>query len=432
MKYVKHIAWALILAIPPIFAALWSGATAIANGAFSPWEPLMIDMDVYRRTGEIYLQGGDIYDVPGQLPFIYPPIAAVLSLPFTWLDLATTQQLWLLVNAALVAAMIHRLGLTGWRLSLASAAAIWMIEPLRTTLGFGQVNIALTAIVLLDIVPGPRVLDRLGVPRLPQGWLVGLATAIKLTPALFAVYLFLSGKIKPALVAFASFCVATLAGFVLLPEASRTFWTRLVAGDSGINTGLKYFTNQSVIGNYIRFSNENPDQIPGKGLLLAMAVGAIGLAAAIIWERNGHRTFAVVLCGLTALMMSPISWSHHFIWFLPLIVLALRDDSLPHPLRILALGYGLWGAHAPFNEFGDYYVYEQPLDEFELTPLSLLVDAGSMLICIALFLVALYTGLLRRRELGYRWLPLTLRSEESPRPGFTAPETPQKTDAATT
>lgn len=418
VKVLKNLLWTLVLAIPPLFAALWAGATAIANGAFSPWSPQMIDMDVYRRTADIFLAGGDIYNVPDELPFIYPPVAALLSLPFTWFELATTQQLWLVVNALFVMAMVHRLGLTGWRLSLASAAAILMIEPLRTTLGFGQVNIVMTALVFLDIVPGPRALDRIGLPRLPQGWLIGIATAIKLTPALFAVYLFFSGKVKPALVAFGSFCVATIVGFAFLPQASMTFWTRLLEGDSGINTGLKYFTNQSVIGNYIRFSKENPDQIPSEGLLLAVIVGAIGLAAAILWERNGHRTFAVTLCGFTTLMMSPISWSHHFIWFLPLIALALRDTDLPKPLRIVAIGYGIWGAHAPFNEFGDYYVYEKPLDEFELTPLSLLVDAGSMIICIAMFVLAFGYGLVERRRQGYGWLPLTLRATEQKRAGF--------------
>lgn len=414
VKLLKSAALALLWAIPPVFAALWAGATAIANGSFSPWQPVMIDMDVYRRTAELFLVGGDIYHVPDALPFIYPPIAAVLSVPFTWMNLALTQQVWLVLNALLVMAMVYRLGLTGWQLSLVSAAAIWMIEPLRTTLGFGQVNIALTALVVLDIVPGPRLLDKAGLPRLPQGWMTGLATAIKLTPALFAVYLFFSGRVKPALVAFGSFCVATALGFAFLPQASVEFWTRLLHGDSGINSGMKYFTNQSVMGNYIRFSKENPDQIPLGGLLLALVVGAIGLVAAIVWERNGHHTFAVVLCGLTTMMMSPISWSHHFIWFLPLIVLVIRDQALPLVLRVFALGYGLWGAHAPFNEFLDYYVYKKPLDEFELTPVSLLVDAGSMILCIALFVLAVVTGVLERRRRGYSWLPLTLRATETP------------------
>lgn len=433
MKLAKKLLLAIVYAIPPLFAAMWAGATAIANGSFSPWQPQMIDMDVYLRTAEIYLAGGDIYNVPDQLPFIYPPVAALLSLPFAWVngafDLALTQQLWLIVNAFMVMAVAHRLGLTGWRLSLASAASMWMIEPLRTTLGFGQVNIFLTALVILDIVPGPRMLDRIGLRwRLPQGWLIGLATAIKLTPALFAVYLFFTGRIKPALVAFGSFCLATLVGFVFLPQASMTFWTRLVNGDSGINTGLKYFTNQSVIGNYIRFSNENPNEIPSTGMLLAVAVGAIGLAATIVWERNGAHTLAVCLCGFTTLMMSPISWSHHFIWFLPLIVLALRDKQLPTPLRVVMIGYSIWGAHAPFNEFHDYYVYEKPLDEFELTTLSLTIDAGSMILCIGMFLVALAYGLAERRRRGLPWLPLTMRAEERPRQTAEASTTDRSED----
>lgn len=414
MSLIKKLVWAVLIAIPPIFAALWAGATGIANGSFSPWQPQMIDMDVYRRAGEMFLAGQDFYAGSAeQLPFIYPPIAAVLSLPFTWMPLPITQQLWLVVNALLVIAMVHRLGLTGWRLSLASVAAIWLIEPLHTTLGFGQVNIFLTALVLLDITPGPRLLDKLGLPfKLPQGWLIGLATAIKLTPALFAVYLFFSGRIKPALVAFGSFCAATLLGLLLLPSESITFWGRLIQGDSGINTGMKYFTNQSVIGNYIRFTKENPDQIPTTGAVLAAGLCLLGLVAAIIWERHGERTFAMCLAGFASLMMSPIAWSHHFIWFLPMIIIMLRDKKLPTPLRVLSIGFCIWGATAPFNQFEDYYVYEKPLDEFELTPLSLLVDAGSMFLCIALFLLALYYGIKKRRDEGLSWLPLTMRQQE--------------------
>lgn len=405
MKAVTRIAQILLYAIPPVFAGLYAGATEIADGSFWPWHPNMIDLDVYVRTAERVLAGHAFYDIRGDwLPFIYPPFAALLALPFALLGTTGSQVFWLVLNALMVMGVCYRLGCKGWYLSLAAAASMWLIQPLRFTLGFGQVNIFLMALVAFDLMPGPRLL---GEKRwLPQGWLTGIATAIKLTPALFAVYLLLSGKIRAAIVAFVSFVAATLIGLVFLPGQSKVFWGRLIAGDSGLNTGMKYYTNQSVIGNWVRFTQVNPDKIPFGGLVLAATVTVLGLVAAVLWHRLGHAGFATVLTAFTALLASPISWTHHFVWVLPLAVVLLNDRGLPESLRIFGLGYAIWVMYAPFMQFKDGE------NELAYDMVMKLIDGGSMFLGIGLILLAIGQGVAERRRRGLPALPLTLLERE--------------------
>lgn len=407
MSAVKRVALVMLYAIPPLFAALYAGATEIADGQFTPWRPVMIDLDVYVRTAQLVLKGQDFYNVQGAwLPWLYTPFAALLAVPFAFLGTLQAQVLWLLLNGLMIIAIAYRLGFKGWRLSIVATAAIWLIQPIRMTLGFGQVNIFLMALVVFDLMPGPRVLgDRKRL--LPQGWLTGVAAAIKLTPALFAVYLFLSGRVKAAIVTFVSFVVATVIGFVVLPGPSIDYWGRLIAGDSGLNPGMKYYTNQSIIGSYIRFSGEEPSRIPLGGLLLAALVIVIGVAAAVLWHRLGHLGFAVSLAALTALLASPISWTHHFVWILPLAVVVVTDKRLPEFLRFFGLGFSLWVMYAPFMQFPDQ------LDELKYTLGQKIIDAGSVILGLALFVVAIVFALTERRRRGLPWLPLTLRKDET-------------------
>lgn len=414
MSAVKRILLVILYAIPPLFAALYAGATEIADGQFLPWKPVMIDLDVYIRTAGLVLQGKDFYNVDGAwLPWLYTPFAALLAIPFAFLSTFGSQVVWLLANGLLVMGIIYRLGFKGWRLSIVATAAIWLIEPIRVTLGFGQVNIFLMALVVFDLMPGPRLLGNRK-RLLPQGWLTGIAAAIKLTPALFAVYLFLSGRVKAAIVTFVSFIAATVIGFIVLPGPSLDYWGRLIRGDSGLNTGMKYYTNQSIIGSYIRFSGENPDSIPLGGLVLAALVIAIGILAAVLWHRLGHVSFAVCLTAMTALLASPISWSHHFVWILPLAVVVVTDKKLPEFLRFFGLGFSLWVMYAPFMQFQDGE------DEFLYSRGKKLIDSGSVILGLALFVVAIAYAIAERRRRGLPILPLTLReTERTPEPANT-------------
>jgi alpha-1,2-mannosyltransferase len=298
----------------PVLVGLYVAATTFGGGRFVPWRPIMVDLDVYRRAGRVLLQGGDFYTLPGPLQFLYPPFAAVLAAPLAVLPAALVQVGWSVAGVLALLAVLHRLGLRGWVLSLVGTAAVWFVEPVTETLAFGQVGIFLVALVVLDLVPGPRVLRR---RLLPEGALTALAAAVKLTPAIFVVHLLTVRRLRAFVAAVVTGLVVTLASAVVAPRASLGFWGRLAHGDTGLGGSIIYYTNQSVMADVVRILGLGSASA-ALGLLLSAVVAALGVWAAHRWHRRGDAAMAVNLAGLASLLASPVSWLHHFVWVVPL------------------------------------------------------------------------------------------------------------------
>jgi alpha-1,2-mannosyltransferase len=315
------------VSVLPLFVGLYVAATTF-GGSLIPWHPVMVDLDVYRRAGLTLLQGGNIYDLPGQLPFLYPPFAALLAVPLALLPAAVVQIGWTLAEVLAILAVLARFGLTGWVLSLVAAATLFVIEPVSQTLAFGQLGIFLVALVLLDLDPGPRLL---GSRRLlPEGVLTALATAIKLTPGIFLLYLIASRKRRAAVVTIVTGLVVTLLSAVIVPVASTTFWWRLAHGDTGLGHSLIYYTNQSVMADWVRIFGLGRGSVLG-GLSISALVAALGVWAAVLWHQLGEVRLAVTLCGMAGLLASPVSWLHHFVWVVPL-ALSLWEGRPSRPI----------------------------------------------------------------------------------------------------
>ncbi|MBN9105220.1 MAG: DUF2029 domain-containing protein [Propionibacteriaceae bacterium] len=328
------------LSLPPLLAAFWVAGTQVHGGPAWPWSPAMADLEVYRRTGELLLSGGDIFHTDGLL-WIYPGFAALFTLPLAYLTSTQAAALWTVLCTAALAAIIHRMGLAGWRLSALTTGAILFTSPVRETLGQGQLGLFIVAAVILDVMPGPRVFGR---RILPEGWLVGVATAVKLTPATVAAYQFFSGRLKASLVAFGSFLAATALGFVLLPGESAYYWTRLVIGDTGMNATLIYAANQSVFGTWARLTGSTGSG----GLVLSVLVLAVGIWSAAVVHRRGREDLAICTAGVASLLASPISWGHHYVWLIPLGIVLWRASDLPGWFRWYGLGWVAWGLVAPY------------------------------------------------------------------------------------
>ncbi|MBW5424408.1 DUF2029 domain-containing protein [Streptomyces sp. BG9H] len=292
----------------------------------------MIDLMVYRAEGETVRAGGDLYALrttDAHLPTTYPPFAALLFTPLTLLDtpdmraLATVGNLLLLV--VLVSLSLRFVGEARHaRVESAlwvSALAVWC-EPVWTTLRYGQVNLLLAVLVLWDLSrrPGHRW----------AGLGIGVAAAIKLTPALFVVFLLLTGAaealrrgvwrpaVRHACVAAGSFAGATLLAAAVLPYDSWRFWSRMVfeAGRVGLAEDT---ANQSLRGVLARLLH-TPE--PGVWWAVAAAVVcALGLAVAVGVALRGERARAALCCAATALLVSPVSWSHHWVWCVPMVLL---------------------------------------------------------------------------------------------------------------
>ena len=338
------------ICLPPVLIALYVGATTF-GGTFLPWRPVMVDLEVYRQAGAVLLAGGDFYDLPGPLQFLYPPFAAVLALPLALLPATVVQLGWTAAGALALVAILHRFGLKGWVLSLAGSAVVYLVEPVVQTLTFGQLGIFLVALVVLDLAPGPRVFSR---RLLPEGALTAVATAIKLTPAIFVVYLLLVRKFRAFWVAVVTGVVVTLISFAVVPAASYEFWTRLAHGDTGLGHSIIYYTNQSVMADIVRIFGLG--QTPAiVGLVLSAAVAVAGLWAATLWHRLGDVRLAVNLCGVAGLLASPVSWLHHFVWVVPLAMSLVERRPIGRrrlPTWYLALGWVFvgWIVVAPFTD----------------------------------------------------------------------------------
>ncbi|MFI6768672.1 glycosyltransferase 87 family protein [Streptomyces sp. NPDC050355] len=296
----------------------------------------MSDIAVYRAEGEAAATGGDLYGFTvtrWDLPATYPPFAALLFIPTTWLSLGTLKIAAVVVNAALLALLIHlsckAAGLRKAALSVptlltVTALGLWL-EPVFQTFVFGQVNLALAGLVLWD-------LSRPDGARL-KGFATGLAAGIKLTPAIFAVYLLITGRVKAACTALTGFLVSALLGWLVLPEASIEFWTRRMFETERVGK-VWIVDNQSLQGLISRVLHD-----PEPGLLWAVPAvltAVAGLAVARrVHRRRGLDAWGVLCTSVTALLVSPISWSHHWVWCVPLLIALAAHARRSRPRRAL-------------------------------------------------------------------------------------------------
>lgn len=307
----------------------------ITGGRLWPWSPAMIDLDIYRIGVRALLSGGDIYAVtsPGwKLYYIYPPFAALLMVPMAYGPIAVLRLFWVALLVWAQQSVLRRCGVPrGWVLGLVGAAALVAIEPLRTSLGYGQVNTLLMALVVVDLLP-----DR--ARRWPRGVGIGVAAAIKMTPALFGVFALVARRSRTAWTSAATFFLATAVAFLVLPAESRKFWT----GDIPAGTsGPQYVGNQSLTGMTTRFLG--PDTAARvAGIALGVLVCVLALLVARYWWLTGHQVFAVALVGLATNLASPLAWTHHFVWVLPLLVAVTTDHGLPTWVRRVGLAWAVW------------------------------------------------------------------------------------------
>ena len=283
----------------------------------------LTDLDVYRAGGHAVLHGHPLYDVRlGQLGFTYPPLAAlVLSGLSVMSDGAAVLVITMLSLAALAVVLrssapelVHRVRCAPTPLLVLALVALVVCAPVRRTLWNGQIDIVLAALALPDVI-GSRSARWRGVG-------IGLAAALKLTPALFAVYLVLRGRYRDAALAGAAFVVATALAWCLLPADSLRFWTHELFAGSGIGDSSVQ-ANQSLRGVAERLTGTS------LGTLLwavtVVPVAAIGLRLAVATGRSGAERYAAGMVGVTACLISPVSWMHHWVWAIPwLICLAER------------------------------------------------------------------------------------------------------------
>ena len=183
--------------------------------------------------------------------------------------------------------------------------------------------------------------------RIPPGTLIGIAAAIKLTPALFVVFAFLIGRRRLAITAIVSFVVATAVGAVFLFPETVAFFGGLSGGDTRTASPL-YAGNQSLLGVFFRLGDTSRTTTL-IGLAVAGLLALLGAVVGSFWWRHGHRVFAVAIVGLCTNLASPLSWTHHYVWILVMAVAllpigrpAVATVEIPRWARRLATFWVLW------------------------------------------------------------------------------------------
>ncbi|GAA1282022.1 hypothetical protein GCM10009609_53160 [Pseudonocardia aurantiaca] len=292
---------------------------------------LMIDLQVYAAGGEHVLRGAPLYDggVLLDLPFVYPPFAAVLFAPLSVLPLGLLKVLWTAAGIGLLGFVVHRCGrAAGLPLGIAGAALLAVVatglDPVRTTLYLGQINLVLLALVVGDLLgrPGSRW----------RGVGVGLAAAVKLTPLVFVVYLLVTGRRRAAAAAVGVFVAAGVLGFLLAPADSVDYWVHgtFVAADR--ISDVAGLSNHSLNGLLARLG------LPVLWIPAAVVLGAATIVLAVQAHRAGQELFAVTLCGLASAALAPFAWSHHWVWAVPLMVLLVARAAAGARAAVALLG----------------------------------------------------------------------------------------------
>ncbi len=157
---------------------------------------------------------------------------------------------------------------------------------------------------------------------------LGLAIAVKLTPAVLLIFLWHARDRRAVLVTAISASVLTAVGFLLAPRDSISYWSSL---DSlGDRVHVFAASNVSVWGLGGRLPVPRADLVIGAVLtVLAVVLTWRGMGAAFV---RGRRDLAFGLAAVLVPLLSPVSWEHHWVWMLPLVismsVAAWRGDLL--------------------------------------------------------------------------------------------------------
>lgn len=311
------------------------------------------DLNIYLWGGRAVQHGLRLYLVQSHANwFTYPPFAATLFTPMAGVPGLIARLAWELASVAAFAwACVLTLKLAGYRPSRTTVAAMvaggLLLEPIYHTLYLGQVNLLLLALILADVwrvSQGRRA-----------GIAVGIAAAIKLTPAIFIVLFLLTGRIRDALRAVAAFVACGLIGYLVDPSASRLYWTHLF--DETKRVPALYISNQSPYASIARIMG-GTGHVGTWFLLVAMILGAAGLVIAVALARRRDWLGAAVATGTTSLLVSPISWTHHWVWITPALVVLVRGGTRARiaaacSFLLFALAPMWWTPrHAALSEFG--------------------------------------------------------------------------------
>lgn len=301
------------------------------------------DLDVYRLGGQLWHQGISLYadgSMPFTqdgiwLPFTYPPFAALVFTPLGAIPLDVAGIAISAISALCllyVTVVFLRMLSVGNRLSRVigalwiTAAAVWF-NPFGMTFGYGQINLILLALIVADLF----VLGRREPPNVLRGSLIGLASAIKLTPLVFLGVFAVANRWRAFWTGVGTFVVAALIGLAWLPADSLRYWTHTLfhTGRIGVPEGP---INQNLNGAWLRLLGPDNPAAPSAWVMSALAVTVLAVLALVATRPvsafgasptrrdDVNALLAACIVGFWGLMVAPTTWAHHWVWALPAIL----------------------------------------------------------------------------------------------------------------
>ena len=285
-----------------------------------------VDLHVYLGGAAALEHPGTLYsyvyadqtpDFP--LPFTYPPFAALVFYPLSRLPFAVVAFAW---QVGIVAALygVVRISQKLIGRGTAAGAMVWTavgiwIEPLRSTFDYGQINVVLVLAMLWAAYSSQWWLS---------GLLVGLAAGIKLTPAITGLYFLGMRRWRAAVFSAAVFAATVAASIGVIGDQARYYFTDLL-GDAGRIGPIGTSFNQSWRGAVSRILGHDA----GYGPAVLAAIAATGVLALLAWRAldDDDRLGRLLVVQLFGLLLSPISWTHHWVWLLPLMIWLLDSRS---------------------------------------------------------------------------------------------------------
>jgi alpha-1,2-mannosyltransferase len=368
-------------------AVLGGWLLRLAYGADPQW---MLDFQVYRAGGLAVRHGAALYDVTAtaeHLPFTYPPFAALVFAPFAAVSLAVSGPVSVVVNLLLLQLVVWRVlreegTAYGWRIAATAGvalAAMWL-PPVRWTLQLGQVNIALMALVVLDLVltarPGGRWRRWAGVG-------VGVAAGIKLAPGIFLLYLLLRRRYRAFATGTAAFAATVAAGFAVVPGDSARYWGGVFLDAS--RTAVQVKTSEQDLRAVLVRALHGAPGVLAYWIPVAVAVLAFGMAVVVRLDRRGDPLMAVLACAGVALLVSPVSWEHHWVWAVPLAVALAVRAWTRRSVRLGALAVAVTAAVAVRPEV---WGVPDPHAPLHLDPVQLVWSSWLAVVTFALLVLA--------------------------------------------
>ena len=293
----------------------------VAGAVAGALDDQLKDLLVYQYAGEAVMDDQSPYarDEPVTgLPFTYPPFAAVLMVPLALLPTWLAAALWTGASAGALGGSVvvvrRALGRTSPALMvvLVSGAAL-ALEPVWQNVTFGQINLVLMLAVLVDLLRPERRLS---------GVALGIAAGVKLTPLVFVVLLLLTGHRGAAARAVLAFGCTVAVGFAAMP-GSAAYWTDRLFDPSRVGPPALAH-NQSVYGALTRVLDSSPSTQLWLAAAAPLACAVVLVAA--VWWRRGDRVLGICLGAMAMLLASPVAWSHHWVWAVP-VTLVLWEHS---------------------------------------------------------------------------------------------------------